>query len=353
MLLSIPKLPPLEGLYHLPILIQIHKPVLRDNNSCPDYLPGQNKSFLYGYDYSKFFSNKESDQIKTINEGIKYLRKQKDGKNRFISRVTALENAYLLTGAHDEAIKIKDDISFFRIVKSNIVKDIVTEEEVKGGSEQINLAIQQLVTKATRPGGVIDLLTSNRVKSFDISILSEDFLSEICNMKNNNTAIEHFNKLIQNEIKIKLETDLDQSRTFTDMLEEAIKKYESRIVEAEQMLTEQIKLAREKRDAYERIEKLKLTNDKTPYYHCLVVKCDAVRMLGNEILQPLAQELERSIHKNFTNKWYEKEKDKTRMKLAIKETLKKYGYPLNKIEKATLNIFEQAKEITKHWKTFS
>ena len=133
------------------------------------------KSILHGFDYSKFFLENPSDKLTAIAGAMGHILKQEDGKKRFLSVVTALVKTFSLTGAHDEAMKIRGEVLFFTTVKANFIKHTVTEEEVKEGSEEIDLAMQQLVSKATMPVGVIDLLASYGVKSPDVSILSEDF----------------------------------------------------------------------------------------------------------------------------------------------------------------------------------
>jgi type I restriction enzyme, R subunit len=89
-----------------------------------------------------------------------HIARQKDGKKRFLSEVSALVKTFSLTGAHDEAMKIKNDVLFFTTVKANFVKHTVTEQEEKENSDEIDLAMRQLVSKATMPVGVIDLLAS-------------------------------------------------------------------------------------------------------------------------------------------------------------------------------------------------
>jgi type I restriction enzyme, R subunit len=307
------------------------------------------KSILHGFDYSKFFSDNPSDKLTAIAGAMGHILKQEDGKKRFLSVVTSLVKTFSLTGAHDEAMKIKDEVLFFTTVKANFVKHTVTEEEVKEGSEEIDLAMRQLVSKATMPVGVIDLLASYGVKSPDVSVLSEDFLSEMQNMKHKNMAIELLNRIIRNEIKTRSKRNIVQTKTFTYMLQEAIKKYENRTIEAAQILAELLKLAKEMRDAYKRGEKLKLTDDEIAFYDALEVNDSAVKILGDETLQQIARELILSIKQNVTTDWSIRENVRAKMRLAVKKILRKYGYPPDKQEKATHTILEQAEEIAKDW----
>mgnify|MGYP003703917051 CR=1 FL=1 len=203
------------------------------------------KSILHNFDYSKYFEDDPKEKLRVVAGAMAHITEQKDGKKRFVTGVNALVKAYSLAGAHDSAMKIKHEVALFVNLKASFVKNTVTEEEEKG-SEEIDLAMKQLVSKATLPVGVIDLLASYGVKSPDISILSENFLDEIQDMKHKNMAIELLNRLLNNEIKSRSKKNLVQSKTFTEMLQEAIRKYEHRTVEASQILAELVKLDLEK-----------------------------------------------------------------------------------------------------------
>lgn len=306
------------------------------------------KSILHNFDYSKYFEDDPKEKLRVVAGAMAHITEQKDGKKRFVTGVNALVKAYSLAGAHDSAMKIKHKVALFVNLKASFVKNTVTEEEEKG-SEEIDLAMKQLVSKATLPVGVIDLLASYGVKSPDISILSENFLDEIQDMKHKNMAIELLNRLLNNEIKSRSKKNLVQSKTFTEMLQEAIRKYEHRTVEASQILAELIKLAREIREAYQRGEKLCLSDDEIAFYDALEVNDSAVKILGDETLQTIAKEIVASIRENATIDWTKKQNVRARLRLAVKKILKKYGYPPDKQEKATQTVLEQAELIAKDW----
>ena len=307
------------------------------------------KSLLYKFDYSKYFLDDSKEKLRVVAGAMAHITDQKDGSKRFVSGVNALVKAFSLAGAHDDAMKIKHEVTFFINLKANFVKHTVTDDEEKEGGEGVDLAMKQLISKATLPVGVIDLLNAYGVKSPDISILSDKFLEEIQNMKHKNMAIELLNRLLKNEIKTRSKKNLIQSRTFTEMLQEAIRKYEHRTVEAAQILSELIKLAEEIRGAYKRGEKLKLTDDEIAFYDALEVNDSAVKILGDDTLQQIAKELVKSIRQNVTIDWTKRENVRAKLRLAVKKILRKYGYPPDKQEKATQTVLEQAELIAKDW----
>jgi len=306
------------------------------------------KALFYKFDYSKYFGEDPKEKLRVIAGAMAHITEQKDGTKRFVTGTTNLVKAFSLAGAHDDAMKLRHEIAFFVNLKANFVKHTVTQEEEQG-SEQIDIALGQLVSKATMPIGVIDLFESYGVKSPDMSILSEKFLDEIQNMKQKNLAIELLNRLLRGEIKNRSKKNLVQSKTFTEMLLEAIRKYENRTMEAAQILAELVKLAKDMREAYQRGEKLNLTEDEIAFYDALEVNDSAVKILGDKTLQQIARELVDSIRKNVTIDWTKRESVRAKLRLTVKKILRKYGYPPDKQEKATQTVLEQAEIIAKDW----
>jgi len=77
----------------------------------------------------------------------------------------------------------------------------------------------------------------------DISILSEEFLAEVRDMPYRNLAVEVLHKLLEGEIQVRKQKNLVQSRSFAEMLEEAINRYQNRAIEATQVIEELIAIA--------------------------------------------------------------------------------------------------------------
>ena len=130
--------------------------------------------------------------------------------------------------------------------------------------------------------------------------------------------------LLNNELKIRSKKYLVQSRSFAEMLEATIRKYQNRTIEAAQVIAELIELAKQMREGQKRGESLGLTDDEVAFYDALEVNDSAVKELGDPVLRKIAQELVRRI-------------------------LRKYGYPPDKQEKATQTVLEQAELLCAEW----
>ena len=132
-------------------------------------------------------------------------------------------------------------------------------------------------------------------------------------------------------------------------MEDAIRRYQNRTIEAAQVIEELIELAKQMREDFSRGEKLGLSEDELAFYDALETNDSAVKVLGDEILRSIAQELVETIRKNTTIDWTLKESVRAAMRNAVRRILRKYGYPPDKQEKATQTVIEQAELLSEEW----
>jgi SOS-response transcriptional repressor LexA len=196
---------------------------------------------------------------------------------------------------------------------------------------------------------VVDIFAAAGLKKPDISILSDEFLAEVRDMPQKNLAVELLRKLLAGEIKMRSRRNVVQSRSFTEMLERALKKYQNRAIETAQVIEELIALAREMREANARGEKLGLSDDEVAFYDALETNDSAVQVLGDETLRIIARELVATVRNNLTIDWTVRENVRAQLRVLVKRILRKYGYPPDKQEKATQTVLEQAEVLSGGW----
>ena len=120
-----------------------------------------------------------------------------DGKKRFLDTVAALSKAFALASTHDDARKVRDEVGFFQTVRTAINKVSGNAVEIRNA----DFAIRQIVSEAIASTEVIDIFAAVGLKRPDISLLSEEFLTEIRRMPQRNLAVELLSKLVRDEIK--------------------------------------------------------------------------------------------------------------------------------------------------------
>ena len=212
-------------------------------------------------------------------------------------------------------------------------------------------AIRQLVSRAVSSTEVVDIFAAAGLDKPDISILSDEFLAEVQQLPQRNLALELLKKLLNDEIKTRMRKNVVQARSFAEMLEEAIKKYQNRAIEAAEVIEELIKLAKEMREAQKRGENLGLSDDEIAFYDALGVNDSAVKLLGDDTLKLIAQELVNSVKRSVSVDWTKRENARAQIRVMVKRILRKYGYPPDMQAKATELVLEQATVLCKEWTT--
>jgi type I restriction enzyme R subunit len=244
-------------------------------------------------------------------------------------------------------LEIRDEVGFFQEVRAVLAKSI---SEGGGKSpEELELAVRQIVSRAISSDKVIDIFDAAGLKKPDISILSDEFLAEVKHLPQRNLAVELLQKLLNNELKIRSKKYLVQSRSFAEMLEATIRKYQNRTIEAAQVIAELIELAKQMREGQKRGADLGLSDDEVAFYDALEVNDSAVKELGDPILKQIAQELVLRVRQSVTIDWTLRENARAQIRVLVRRILRKYGYPPDKQEKATQTVLEQAELLGAEW----
>ncbi|HZM34224.1 MAG TPA: DUF3387 domain-containing protein [Burkholderiales bacterium] len=169
--------------------------------------------------------------------------------------------------------------------------------------EDLDLAVRQIVSRAVASEGVVDIFAAAGLKKPDISILSDQFLAEVKDMPQRNLAVELLQKLLSGDIRTRRKKNVVQAKSFADMLEQTIRRYQNRAIEAAQVIEELIGLAKDIRAANARGEQLGLSDDELAFYDPLEVNDSAVKVLGEPTLMTIARELVEAVRKNVTLDW--------------------------------------------------
>src|SRR5947209_7240576 len=128
---------------------------------------------------------------------------------------------------------------------SNASEMYFTPSDRQKKVEDVNLALRQVLSRAVASEGVLDIFAAAGLKKPDLSILSEEFLAEVRGIPQKNLAADLLRKLLSDEIKIRAKKNVVQSRLFSEMLQQAIIKYQNRTIEASAVIQELIEIARD------------------------------------------------------------------------------------------------------------
>jgi type I restriction enzyme R subunit len=301
---------------------------------------------FHGFDWSPWTTGTPQARLSLLPAAQEHILAQHDGKNRLLRAVTELSQAFALAVPHDESLRIRDDVGFFQAVRSVLAKSLAGERKT---DEDLDHAIRQIISKAMVSDEVVDIFAAAGLKKPDISILSDEFLAEVRSMPQRNLAVELLQKLLRGEIKLRGKRNVVQARSFLEMLEQALRKYQNRAIETAKIIEELIQLAKDMRAAGQRGEHLGLNDDEVAFYDALETNDSAVKVLGDEALRTIARELVKTVRANVTIDWTVRDNVRAQLRVLVKRILRKYGYPPDKQERATQTVLEQAEVLSEMW----
>ena len=304
------------------------------------------RGLFHGFDWSKWLTGTPAERLGLLPAAQEHVLAQENGKDRCVQSVRELSQAFALAVPHEDAIRVRDDVAFFQTVRAVLAKRTPADARPE---EELNHAVRQIISRAVASEGVTDIFAAAGLEKPDISILSDDFLIEVRGLPHRNLAVELLQKLLKGELVVRRRKNVVQARSFADMLEQTLRRYQNRAVEAAQVIEELIQLARDLREANARGVELGLSEDEIAFYDALETNDSAVNVLGDQVLRTIARELVETVRRNVTIDWTLRETVRARLRVLVKRVLRKHGYPPDKQEKATRTVLEQAEVLSAGW----
>ncbi len=301
---------------------------------------------FHGFDRSRWITGTSTERVALLPAAQEHILAQENGKDRCVVAVRELSQAFALAVPAEDALHIRDEVAFFQAVQSVLAKRAPADAQPE---EELDHAVRQIVSRAVSSEGVVDIFAAAGLGKPDISILSDEFLAEVQGMPQRNLAVELLQKLLKGELAARRRKNVVQARSFAEMLEQTLRRYQNRAVEAAQVIEELIQLAREMRAANARGDELGLSEDELAFYDALETNDSAVKVLGDDTLRDIARELVETVRGNVTIDWTLRENVRANLRRLVKRILRKHGYPPDKQEKATRTVLEQAEVLSAGW----
>ena len=282
-------------------------------------------ALFHGFPYEDYFAADTAQKLSLILAAEEHVLGLDDGPKRFMNEVAELSQAFAIAVPHEQAMDVKDEVGFFQAVKARLAKfDNTTEGR---SNEEIETTIRQVIDQALVSERVIDVFDAAGIKKPDISILSDEFLAELKGYEHKNVALEVLKKLLSDELKVRAKRNLVQSRSLMEMLENAIKKYQNKILTAAEVMEELIKVSKEIVVSDNEAASMGLSDFEYAFYTAVANNDSARELMQQDKLRELAVVLTQRVRENASIDWTIKENVKAKLKVIVKRTLRQFGYP--------------------------
>ncbi|PEI96180.1 DEAD/DEAH box helicase [Bacillus pseudomycoides] len=300
------------------------------------------RDMFHGHDYSAYMGNSQVARIRAITGGMDFiLGLEEKTQKEFKQFATELGKAHSLCATTEEGKEVALEVSYFKAVKASLAK-LQVKTPVRKTKQEMEERVNQLLERSIISEDVIDVFDTLNISRPEISILSEDFLEEVRQMKEKNLAVEMLKKLLEGNIKVMEKRNLIKSEKFSEKLKKALNKYRNQAITNAEVIEELIRMAREFKEMQEDDRNLGLNDDEIAFYDALTADDAVKEFIDDETLKRIALELTAAIQGNITIDWSIRKSAQAGMRRIVKRLLKKYDYPPKQARQALEVVMRQA-----------
>ena len=303
------------------------------------------RDMMHGYDYSKYMGNSQVERMRTIIGGMDFILGKKEEEQKEFKKIALeLGKAHALSAATEKGKEKALEVSYFKAVKASLVK-LKEKDKTPLSKREIEARLHQMLERSIISEDVIDVFDAMGIKRPDISILSEEFLKEVQEMKQKNLAVEMLKKLLEGNIKTMEKRNLVKSEKFSERLTKALNKYRNQALTNAEVIEELIRMAHDIKKMREEETELGLSDDEIAFYDALTADNIVKELMEDETLKKIAHELTLAIRNNITIDWSVRKSARASMRRVIKRLLSKYDYPPDQALKALNIVMRQAEKM--------
>jgi type I restriction enzyme, R subunit len=300
------------------------------------------RAMFHKYDYTAYMGTSQAGRIRAITGGMNFIlgldEKQQKEFKQFAVEVA---KAHSLCAATDEGKDAALEVSYFKAVKASLVK-LETRKPPKNTKKEIEARVNQMLERSIISEDVIDVFDTLGMKRPEISLLSEEFLEEVRQLKHKNLALEMLKKLLEGNLKALEKRNLVKSERFSEKLKKALNKYRNQAITNAEVIEELIRMAKEIKEMRDREKDLGLSDDEVAFYDALTADDAIKEFMDDETLKKIAHELTSAIMSNISIDWSVRKSAQAGMRKIIKRLLKKYDYPPKQARHALEVVMKQA-----------
>jgi type I restriction enzyme R subunit len=274
-----------------------------------------------------------------------FLAADDDHRDEFLQAEARLSSAFLLVQHLDDCRPFIDEIIFCQRVRKQMLKT------VPGPRPKPNLdrAIQDLVDDSLEQQGVVDIYKAAGIDKPDISILDDAFLQTFKDNPPQSLQVKLLERLIADEIQRRQRLNLSRSRKFKDALEQTLKEYNNRLIDAKAVIEQMIAIKREMEADAKRAQELGLSGEEMAFYDA--VASNYMTVYDQELICSLVHDIVQVVKGNLKVDWTEPHRDDVRaaVRAAVKHVLHRRGIRQEDLEPLLGSVLVQAEALYADW----
>ncbi|NEA34303.1 type I restriction endonuclease subunit R [Streptomyces sp. SID13031] len=246
------------------------------------------------------------------------------------------------------------DISFFSEVRAWMIKLDAAQREANGDplSAEVQRYLQALAASIVDADEITDLYVEAGIGRLDITRINEAQLRKLENSETPHLVTEALRRMIQQKMREVTKHNVVRNESFTERLNDLMKRYMLQQLTSAQVIAELAALAREVSEEARRGERFDppLTHAELAFYDAVAHRDMAEVMEGgDDTLAKIARALVKDIQKNLSVDWLSREPVRAKLRTRIRRVLAMFDYPPEEEREAVDLVLKQMEIIAALW----
>ncbi|MER7778177.1 type I restriction endonuclease subunit R [Streptomyces sp. NPDC096191] len=246
------------------------------------------------------------------------------------------------------------DISFFSEVRAWMIKLDAAQREASGEplSAEVQRYLQALAASVVDADDITDLYAEAGIGRLDITRLNEAQLRNLENSETPHLVTEALRRMIQQKMREVTKHNVVRNESFTERLNDLMKRYMLQQLTSAQVIAELAALAREVSAEARRGERFDppLTHAELAFYDAVAHRDMAEAMEGgDDTLAKIARALVKDIQKNLSVDWLSREPVRAKLRTRIRRVLAMFDYPPEEEREAVDLVLKQMEIVAALW----
>lgn len=274
-----------------------------------------------------------------------HLTETDDVRDRFLQAENKLTSGFTLVAHLDDIHPYANEVIFYQRIRNQLLKTLPGQKPPRS----VEAAVKDIVDDAVDSEGVVDIFQSAGIERADISILDDKFLQTFKDKPNQNLRLKLLEKLLADEIQFRQKKNLTKANSFRALLEETLRKYHNRLIDAAAVIQAMIDMRRDWQEADARAAALGLSEEELAFYDS--VAANYQQIYGEEFLRDLIHDVVQTIKRNLKVEWTEPHRDdvKAAVRSAVRRVLRRRNVKPEDFDQFLGFIMTQAEALYGDW----
>lgn len=300
------------------------------------------KELIGGVELFEVMNFNDVQKLKWAGTIVNSLLKDDATTENFLKQERKLSELVAMTSSDERIWDVQEEIGIIQKLREQVRKI----KYPPGPQRAKNERIKDLISKSLASQAIVDLAAMYDLDKIDISIIDDSFQAIVKDKGNENIKIELLRRIINDELKVRMQKNIKKGKKLKDELEKVLGKYHKNSLDSIAAIKHLLDIANTMKEDDKRTKELGLSEDELAFYDLLSANSAIINEAGP--IQDLVHAVVDSVKKNLQLDWTKKENARAAIRLAVKKELRG-KVPFSELDKLLKEVIEQAEGQYGEW----